>query len=91
MTIRVTRPDGNEIESRKIKSWPIWEKEVSEFDWQYDSIEECLLLEGRVTVTAEDGTSIEFGAGDFVTFPKGLRCSWKITEPVKKHYNFIEE
>ena len=91
MKIRITRPQGEEIESRKIRSWPVWEKEISEFDWQYDATEECLLLEGRVAVTAEDGSTVEFGSGDFVTFPKGLRCRWKITEPVKKHYHFIEE
>ncbi len=91
MKISVTRPDSAEIARRKIKSWPIWEKEASEFDWYYDDTEECLLLEGRVAVTSEDGSRTEFGAGDFVTFPKGLRCTWKITEPVKKHYNFIQE
>lgn len=35
-----------EITSRGIKSWPVWEKEVSRFPWTYDSTEECLILEG---------------------------------------------
>lgn len=27
----------DEIAKRKIETWPIWEKEVSKFDWYYDS------------------------------------------------------
>ena len=87
MQIKVEKLQQDEIEKRGITSWPIWEKEVSRFDWHYDSIEECLLLEGRVVVETADG-SVEFGKGDFVTFPKGLSCVWKITSPVRKHFNF---
>ena len=45
-------------------------------------------MEGKVVVETEDGERMEFGKGDFVTFPKGLSCIWDIKEPVKKHYNF---
>ena len=88
MKIIVENPEEKEIEKRGILSWPIWEKEVSRFDWHYDSIEECYLLEGKVVVETEDGEKVEFGKGDFVTFPKDLSCIWDIKEPVKKHYNF---
>ena len=71
-----------------ISSWPIWTKEVSRFDWSYDSTEECYILEGSVTVETKDGDKVSFGAGDFVTFPKGLSCVWDIKEAVRKHYNF---
>ena len=90
MTIKIKKLDDNEISNRKIKSWPIWEKEVSEFDWHYDSTEECLLLEGKVVVETENGEKVEFGKGDFVTFPKGLSCKWSVKEPVRKHYNFTD-
>ena len=66
---------------------PIWECEASEFDWYYDSEETCLLIEGEVTVAYEGG-SVSFGAGDYVVFPKGLSCVWKVAKPVKKHYIF---
>ena len=26
--------------------------------------------------------------GDFVTFPKGMDCVWKISKGVRKHFNF---
>ncbi len=88
MKIDIHQPGEEELEKRSVLSWPIWEKEVSRFDWQYDSVEECYLLEGKVVVETEDGEVSEFGKGDFVTFPKGLACKWDVKEPVKKHYNF---
>ncbi len=91
MKIEVKKPDSELLESRGVKSWPIWEKDASKFDWYYDAGEECYLLEGKVVVETEAGERVEFGKGDFVTFPKDLSCVWEIVEPVKKHYNLIEE
>jgi uncharacterized cupin superfamily protein len=88
MEIKVERLSPEQLKQRKIFSWPIWEKEISRFDWHYDAIEECYLLEGKVTVETQDGKKVSFGKGDFVTFTKGLSCTWEIKEPVKKHYNF---
>lgn len=76
-----------EIDNRKIKSWPIWTKEISEFDWSYDSDEECLILEGEVTVKTSEG-NYSVKAGDFVTFRQGLKCIWDVKKPIRKHYNF---
>ena len=88
MEIKVQKLSTEELKKKGIFSWPVWEKEVSRFDWQYDSIEECYFLEGKVCVSDSQGKSISFGKGDFVTFPKGLSCTWDIKEPVRKHYNF---
>jgi len=87
MNIIIEKLEEHEIEAKGIRSWPIWEKEVSRFDWYYDQIEECLLLEGKVVVETEE-EKLEFGKGDFVTFPRGLSCIWDIKEDVRKHYNF---
>jgi len=89
MRIEIHKPTKDELESRQVFSWPIWEKEVSRFDWFYDDTEECYLLEGRVTVDTKDGNRVTFGKGDFVTLPKGLSCIWEVKEPVRKHYNFL--
>jgi uncharacterized protein len=88
MEIKVQKLSDDELRDMGVFNWPIWTKEVSRFDWSYDSVEECLLLEGQVTVETEDGKSVSFGKGDFVTFPKGLSCTWNVHKPVKKHYNF---
>ena len=76
------------MEVMGVYGWPIWSKEVSEFPWVYDRPESCYFLEGDVIVTPEGGEPIQMGAGDFVTFPKGMSCTWKILEDVKKHYTF---
>jgi len=85
--MKITVKKATETEKVEMSTKPIWECGVSEFDWYYDSEETCLLLEGEVTVSY-DGGSVSFGAGDYVIFPKGLSCVWKVTKPVKKHYIF---
>lgn len=88
MNIKIEKLNKAELDKRGVLNWPIWTKEASRFDWQYDSIEECFLLDGKVTVETKDGGKVSFGKGDFVTFPKGLSCTWDIKSAVKKHYNF---
>ena len=88
MGIDIKKPTDKNLEAKGVLSWPIWEKEISRFDWHYDSIEECFLLEGKVVVETENGDQVEFEKGDFVTFPKGLSCIWDIKVPIRKHYNF---
>lgn len=88
MEIKVQKLSQDELKKMGVFSWPIWEKEASRFPWSYDSIEECYFLEGDVTVETKDGKSVGFGKGDFVTFSKGLACTWDIKQPVRKHYNF---
>ena len=58
-----------EIDNMGILNWPIWTCEVSEFPWQYDVEESCLILEGEVYVAA-GSENVKIKAGDFVIFPK---------------------
>ncbi len=88
MKIKIEKPGQDLLAQRKVTTWPVWEKEVSRFDWHYDAIEECYLLEGEVVVETPDGGRVTFGAGDFVTFPKDLDCVWDVKKPVRKHYRF---
>ena len=78
-----------EVDNMGILNWPIWTCEVSEFPWKYDVEESCLILNGEVSVT--DGLdTVQIKKGDFIIFPKGLSCIWKVTKPVRKHYQFGE-
>ena len=87
MKISIHKPSETEIDNNEIRSWPVWSCEVSEFDWEYGEQESCFLLEGAVEVKT-DFETVNFSSGDFVVFPRGLRCRWKVTLPVRKHYNF---
>ena len=87
MRIAIHKPSTNEIEEKGVLSWPVWTCDVSEFDWEYGEEESCLLIEGRVEVKT-DFETVHFSKGDYVVFPKGLKCRWKVTRPVQKHYSF---
>ena len=87
MKITIKHLSENKIAEKNILKWPIWSCEVSEFEWEYSDEEACLLLEGEVEVSSEFET-VRFSAGDFVVFPKGLKCRWKVMQPVRKHYSF---
>lgn len=82
-----TTPAAERLDGLGIKNWPVWEKEASVFDWHYDEQEICYFLEGEVTVRTGK-SEVSFGAGDLVTFPKGLDCTWEIKKAVRKHYRF---
>lgn len=88
MDVKIQKLTQEELAKIGVFDWPIWTKEVSQFDWDYDSIEECYFLEGEVTLKTKDSNNLKFGKGDFVIFPKGLSCTWDIKKPVRKHYNF---
>jgi uncharacterized cupin superfamily protein len=85
--IEVSKPDDAELESLGVRSWPTWTQEPSTFDWHYHESETCYILEGDVEVTTSEG-SVRFGAGDLVTFPSGLSCTWTVKAGVRKHYTF---
>ena len=87
MKITIQQLSESVIAEKNILQWPIWTCEVSEFDWEYSDEEACLLLEGEVEVSSEFET-VRFSAGDYVVFPKGLKCRWKVMQPVRKHYSF---
>ncbi|KAK4391352.1 hypothetical protein Sango_2198500 [Sesamum angolense] len=54
--------------------------------------ETCYLLEGNVKVYpdgSDEAVQIA-AAGDLVVFPKGMSCTWDVSEAVDKHYNLID-
>ncbi len=88
MEIQVEKPTEEKLKSLGVSSWPIWEKEVSRFDWYYSEKETCYILEGEVTIETADGKNVDIKKGDLVVFPRGLKCVWDIKKPIRKHYNF---
>ncbi len=85
--VKIQKLSKEELEKMGVFSWPVWEKEPSEFDWYYDTQEQCYFLEGDVIVKNSQG-DYHIQAGDFVTFPQGLSCTWVVKARVRKHYNF---
>jgi len=86
--IHIEKPTEEKLLKLDVRSWPVWEKEESEFPWFYDEAETCYILEGDVQIIPEDGVPVSFGKGDLVIFEEGLRCTWKINKAIRKHYKF---
>ncbi|XP_021763725.1 uncharacterized protein LOC110728386 [Chenopodium quinoa] len=82
-------PPESRLSELGVRDWPKWGCAPSKFPWTYEAKETCFLLKGKVKVYP-DGSSeaVEFGAGDLVVFPKGMKCTWDVSETVDKHYNF---
>ena len=83
----IAKLSDKDIREKGIPAWPVWEKEVSRFYWEYEEDEECLVLEGEVDVETEAGT-FTIREGDFVTFKKGLKCTRDVRKAIRKQYNF---
>ena len=81
-------PEESKLKLMGVYDWPIWTKEISEFPWEYGVEEICYFIEGKVIVTPENQSLVELSQYDLVTFPKGMKCTWKILKNVKKHYKF---
>ncbi|CAB4291389.1 unnamed protein product [Prunus armeniaca] len=59
------------------------------YQLKFDAEETCYLLKGRVKAYPKGSSeAVEFGAGDLVTIPKGLSCTWDVSVAVDKHYKF---
>jgi len=85
--IRIKQLSEQELLQHGVRSWPVWEKEVSRFAWTYQEEEWCYFLKGEVVIETDAG-HFEIKPGDFVVFPAGLECIWDIRKQVSKHYNF---
>ena len=69
-----------------IKNWPIWECEPSNFSWNYNEKEICLIIEGEANIKTKAGESYFIQSGDLVEFPEGFSCEWQIIKNIKKHF-----
>ncbi|MBW2466861.1 MAG: cupin domain-containing protein [Deltaproteobacteria bacterium] len=87
MKIQIERDGREKAEKLGASEWPVWECEPSVFDWHYDQEESCFIIEGEITVKTAD-EEVTIGPGDYVTFPKGLDCTWTVSKHVRKHYTF---
>ncbi|WP_456406659.1 cupin domain-containing protein [Thiolapillus sp.] len=81
-------PSPLKLEVMGVENWGVWKKEKSTFPWTYHQQETCYILRGRFIVTPEGGEPMEFGRGDLITFPTGMKCTWEILEDVEKYYDF---
>ncbi len=79
-------PPQTQLEELGVFGWDVWSAAESTFPWSYDAAEDCYFLKGEVVVTPDGGEPVRIAAGDLVTFPRGMSCTWEIKQAVRKHY-----
>lgn len=87
---------GGKMEARGREVWVspdervgtgIWECDAGTFRARFaDRGEFIHVVSGSMTCTAEDGTVVELGPGDAMTFPPGWTGEWNVHEPLRKLY-----
>lgn len=80
-------PSPAKLDVLGVPDWPTWKKEASRFAWTYSATETCYIVSGRAIITPETGEPVEIKAGDLVSFPAGLNCTWDILEDIEKHHD----
>lgn len=81
-------PSEARLKELDVANWPIWEKEVSTFNIDFDETETAYVLEGEILVTPEGGQPVRILPGDLVVFPEGLNSHWQVVKPLRKHYYY---
>lgn len=82
----VRHPSPELLTQHGVFDWQTWEKEPSQFVWQFAETEKAYILEGKVDIRPEGSNQVyTLQKGDFVTFEQGLRTHWHVKEPIKKH------
>lgn len=68
-----------------------WVSDVTSMPVSYTEDEVCVILEGRVRLTAADGASETYGPGDHFFIPSGFQGTWETLEPIRKLYVIREK
>ena len=91
----VEKATAEQLAKMNVKKWPTWSTAGSEkykVGVQsplkvYDGNELSYIIAGKMEITPQmTGVPVLVQAGDFVTFPDGFSCYWKVIEEVKKNW-----
>ena len=63
-----------------------WEATPGTYHAVYTEYEFVHMMEGRVTITPEGGAPVVLGPGDAFVIEPGFKGTWKIEEPIRKHF-----
>ena len=68
----------------------IWEGAPALWRVSYSEHEFCHILQGRICITDETGTSVTVGPGDNFVIAAGFKGTWETLETAKKIYAVFE-
>lgn len=68
----------------------VWTATKGTWKVNYTLDEFILLLAGKMKLTAQDGSTKSYKAGDAFVIPKGFKGVWETQEPLRKYYAIAE-
>ena len=68
-----------------------WSSTTGTWRVRYTENELCVITDGRVVLTGDDGAVNSFGAGDAFVVPAGFSGTWEVTENCTKIYAIFEK
>jgi uncharacterized cupin superfamily protein len=68
-----------------------WSSTRGKWRVRYTENELCVLMAGRVVLTADDGAAYSFGAGDAFVIPAGFSGTWEVVVDCTKIYAIFEK
>ncbi|MFF5584920.1 cupin domain-containing protein [Streptomyces hygroscopicus] len=83
---RDTSPHG--VPATSWESGPARQEPYAEYIEAYPGDEYTRIIEGRVTLTQDDGTTWTFGPGDAFTIAAGRRGEYRVDEPLLKQFAY---
>lgn len=70
----------------------LWECSAGDFTAERVGYTEiCTILAGRVTVEVAGAEPQDFGPGDVMVMPSGWVGTWRVHEPLRKHFTTIQD
>ena len=65
----------------------IWEATPGTYYAEYTGYEFVHMISGRIVITPKGGSSVTVTAGDAFVVESDFKGTWKIEEPVRKHFD----
>ena len=81
--VLVRSADGSQRSGR-------WQCETGRFHYSFRSHETAHILKGVALIQETEGENYTIRAGDVVHFPKGLKTTWNVIEPIEKIFFLVE-
>ncbi len=78
-TVQHTTADGKVLSGT-------WQATPGTWHATYTDYEFVHLIAGRIVITPDGGAPVEVGPGDAFVVEKDFKGTWKIVEPVTKHF-----
>jgi hypothetical protein len=86
-SVQVYRLSGDELDRQDMRGWDVWEKDASESECSYTMEEHCFVERGSARIIHR-GATLDVREGDYVVFPVGMTCTWKVAGPLGVRYAF---